>query len=68
MLADAGVGAVAVGLPLAPAVRPVIAEACSTAAALCFPYARGLLSNPVILQDLFLAVIAPQQMLIFVLF
>ena len=68
MLADAGVGAFAAGLPIAPVVRPVFAEAFSTAAALCFPYARGLLSNPVILQDLFLAVIAPQQMLIFVLF
>ena len=68
MLADAGVGASAVGLPLAPVVRPVFAEAFSTDTAFCFPYARGLLSNPVILQDLFLAVIAPQQMLIFVLF
>ena len=68
MLADAGVGAVAVGLPLAPAVRPVFAEAFSTVAAFCFPYARGFLSNPVILQELFLAVIAPPQMLIFVLF
>ena len=68
MLADAGVGAFAAGLPIAPVVRPVFAEAFSTADALCFPYARGLLSNPVILQDLFLAVIAPPQMLIFVLF
>ena len=68
MLAGAGVGASADGLPLAPVVRPVFAEAFSTGAAFCFPYARGLLSNPVILQDLFLAVIAPQQMLIFVLF
>ena len=68
MLAGAGVSASADGLPLAPVVRPVIAEACSTVAAFCFPYARGFLSNPVILQELFLAVIAPPQMLIFVLF
>ena len=68
MLAGAGVSASADGLPLAPVVRPVIAEAVSTVAAFCFPYARGFLSNPVILQELFLAVIAPPQMLIFVLF
>ena len=68
MLAGAGVSASADGLPLAPVVRPVFAEACSTVAAFCFPYARGFLSNPVILQELFLAVIAPPQMLIFVLF
>ena len=67
-LAGAGVGAVAVGRPIAIVVRPVFAEAFSTVAAFCFPYARGFLSNPVILQELFLAVIAPPQMLIFVLF
>ena len=68
MLAGAGVGAVVVWLPLAPVVRPVFAESFSTVAAFCFLYAHGFLSNPVILQELFLAVIAPPQMLIFVLF
>ena len=67
--AGAGVGAVAVWLPIAPIVV-AISEILRAAAALLFDDAacRIGVANKVILQDLFLAVIAPQQMLLFVLF
>lgn len=67
--AGAGMGAVAVWLPIAPIVV-AISEMLRAAATLLFDDAacRIGVANKVILQDLFLAVIAPQQMLLFVLF
>lgn len=67
--AGAGMGAVAVGFPKSPI---VVAPSKIFRAAAAFlsddAACRIGVANKVILQDLFLAVIAPQQMLIFVLF
>ena len=45
MLTDACVGASAVGLPITPAVRPIIAEACRTGAAQRFLHACSFFPN-----------------------
>ena len=67
--AGAGVGAVAVWLPVAPFVVTISKIFRAAAAFLSDDAACRIgVANKVILQDLFLAVIAPQQMLLFVLF
>ena len=67
--AGAGVGFISVGFPVAPIVVAP-SETPRAAATLLFDDAACRIGvvNKVILQDLFLAVIAPQQMLLFVLF
>ena len=68
-LAGAGMGAVAVGFPKSPIVVAPSKIFRAAAAFLSDDAACQIgVANKVILQDLFLAVIAPQQMLIFVLF
>ena len=64
MLADAGVGASAVGRPIAPVVRPVIAEACRTGAAQRFLHARSFFPNRMRLCKSLIAIGAVQCVLV----